>query len=136
MTKSNSRKKEIYTPKRHNPNLAKFLTLSLELIFKGDKMKQEEARKLFDKDKFEEISLREWFALDNDGEFAVRCKDDLLYFKPKSQYPIIFEDNYYEFAVTGFNCISISNKIDFSCINIGVSFDLLDKAVQKAKEKI
>lgn len=74
------------------------------------KITKKEARKLFDKDKFEEITEEEWERIKDVGEFCMHCIDGVLYFKPKEQYPKVFENDTRKIEVYEDGIINIIDK--------------------------
>lgn len=101
------------------------------------KMNAEEIRLLFDKNKFEEITEEEYIDLKIVGEFSVDFHggEGLLYFKPKIQYPVIFEDGFIRIIVSKAGELKIINEhsglptISFNRIE---TFKLLSDAVKLA----
>lgn len=61
------------------------------------KLKKCEARKLFDKETWEEIDIGESFTCLYDCQ--VSCLDGILHFKFKDVWPKVFEDEAYKFKV-------------------------------------
>lgn len=73
-------------------------------------MDKKEMRKLFSKDKFEEISHIEFLKIHRCGELSVQCSDGELYFKPKTQYPVVFQDHARKITITRGGSMLIEDK--------------------------
>ena len=88
-------------------------------------------------EEFEEITLEEYLKLPfGEGAYCNSRKfSDMLYFKKVEVFPIILQDDYYQFEINKKDLIirekSTANSI---CFLKEVSFPILLKAIEKAKE--
>ena len=101
-------------------------------------MKREEARKLFDKDKFEEINSDDYKLLSGEGELIVNCEYRTLYFKSIDKSSKEFKRTTYNIKVEYDGRIHIENTFDkkYSIdINSMVTYKALEEALEYSKKQ-
>jgi hypothetical protein len=105
------------------------------LVIRFGKMNKEEVLKAFPN--YEEITEEQYYQDDCDEHIAI-CLGGTetlsIYLKPKQTFPIVFEDDYFEFKVYENNLIIMKLKANGSLIFIEESLPLLEQAIEKSKE--